>query len=704
MGTYEQLKQALKNVIKSNGNQEITGAILQSAVLSIVSTVGENATFAGIATPSTNPGNIDANVFYFASIDGIYTNFNGLKVSGEVAIFTNKSGSWQKLNTGFATVNALNNVHNIASSVGYVTCDTPAATASKTITVIGVTTLTTGIRLLVKMSNNNTAANATLNINSLGAKPLYYDNERVNGDNAWAAGEVVEVYYDGTNFYSSNILGGAGSSSFNEIQRTLGIDVVWSDGQLETKNGEVGAALDWQHTDYIPIYGNVSFYTELTLGNYYGICFYDKDKAYLNSYVNLTTYTNIITPPKKAVYVRFCNKKTSTPTPVLRVNNGDTKQILDRIKSLESIDAVTLPILTEYIEYIGSNMPWNYKMNSNKAIDYTNGSEQSHPDYELSDYIPVIEGIEYKFNAVFGLYYGLLFYSEAKKESYIKGSGINNTYDSDKIVAPKGAKYVRFSNKKENSNPWFLISGPFITPPEYIKPKEYMLLGASFASPANTWFEQAIEKIGGIAINKATDGSNIIGDANKLYEGTLYNDEELENTEALVIMHVHNKNVNEGSLIQANYDDYTLPFEVIRDDAHYSAAFDYVIKKYMADCYNLKDKAESQYYGTNFGKPCKIILCTHWHDARVTYNTAIREVATKFGLSLIEFDKNIGFSKDQVHSVTLQQTSILYANVEEYLGRTEVIDDVTYGWHPTRGRDAYIQQKMAKIAYNTLVE
>lgn len=94
--------------------------------------------------------------------------------------------------------------------VGYVTCYTAAGTAAKTITVTGLTALTTGIRLLVKMTNKNTASNAALNINSLGAKPLFYNNTRVSGDNAWEAGEVLDVFYDGTNFYSSNVQGGSG--------------------------------------------------------------------------------------------------------------------------------------------------------------------------------------------------------------------------------------------------------------------------------------------------------------------------------------------------------------------------------------------------------------------------------------------------------------------------------------------------------------
>ena len=54
MANWSVLKAAIANAIKTNGNQEITGQVLQNALNNIVSTVGENATFAGIATPTTN--------------------------------------------------------------------------------------------------------------------------------------------------------------------------------------------------------------------------------------------------------------------------------------------------------------------------------------------------------------------------------------------------------------------------------------------------------------------------------------------------------------------------------------------------------------------------------------------------------------------------------------------------------------------------
>lgn len=154
-----------------------------------------------------------------------------------------------------ATDFSLSQVKNRTNSVGYVVCDTPAATAAKAIAVTGLTALTTGIRLLVKMTYNNTAKNATLNINSLGIKPLYYNNELVNGDNAWEAGEVVELYYDGMNFYSNNVQGGAGDGGnkilpWNTDLATTRKQVLAKDRkallQISYRNGD-GAVINEQY-------------------------------------------------------------------------------------------------------------------------------------------------------------------------------------------------------------------------------------------------------------------------------------------------------------------------------------------------------------------------------------------------------------------------------------------------------------------------
>ena len=121
-----------------------------------------------------------------------------------------------------------------------------------------------------------------------------------------------------------------------------------------------------------------------------------------------------------------------------------------------------------------------------------------------------------------------------------------------------------------------------------------------------------------------------------------------------------------------------------------------MLKKYYADCYALKDDPSSKWYGTKSGKPCIIVVCTHWHDARTIFNESIRNLQKKWGFILCEFDKNIGFSKNQVHPITNEQISILHADTKDG-GDTEVINGVTYGWHPTEYVDAWIQKRMASI-------
>lgn len=215
-----------------------------------------------------------------------------------------------------------------------------------------------------------------------------------------------------------------------------------------------------------------------------------------------------------------------------------------------------------------------------------------------------------------------------------------------------------------------------------------LLTGASFASPNNGWFEIGCQNIRAKAINRAIGGEAITNTANRMIDGTLYSKEELENLDALVIMQVHDKDVVNEDGLQANYKGYKTPF----DRSNYAAAYDYVIKRYISECYNLKFDKNSKYYDTPSGKPAIIILCTHWHDGRTTYNVAIRKLATKWGFPVVEFDKYIGFSKNHPHPVTGKQWSILFTD-----NNTETINGEIFGWHPQSGQDKYIQQRMGAI-------
>ena len=219
-----------------------------------------------------------------------------------------------------------------------------------------------------------------------------------------------------------------------------------------------------------------------------------------------------------------------------------------------------------------------------------------------------------------------------------------------------------------------------------------LLTGASFASPQNGWFEIGCRQLDARALNRAIGGESIADTANRMAEGTLWNAGELDEMDALVIMQVHNRDVSATGGLKEKYTDYTTPF----DRSNYAAAFDYVIKRYQSECYALKDDPKSKYYGTKSGKPAVIVLCTDWHDARTTHNAAIRSLAARWGLPLVEFDRNIGFSKDTPNPATGTQQSLLHAQ------DTQTIEGVAYGWHPQRGQDKYIQQRMAAIFTDTM--
>lgn len=103
MGNYEELKAAVAAVIKQNGNEEITGQIMQNTLLSMISNIGANSTFAGVATPETVPGTPDQNVFYLAGTPGAYANFGGYELKQGIVMFTNASGAFTAVDLGFTT-------------------------------------------------------------------------------------------------------------------------------------------------------------------------------------------------------------------------------------------------------------------------------------------------------------------------------------------------------------------------------------------------------------------------------------------------------------------------------------------------------------------------------------------------------------------------------------------------------------------------
>lgn len=131
MANYNVLKAAIADVVKQNGNNEITGSLLQQTLLSMITSLGAGYLYMGIATPSTNPGTPDQNVFYIASTAGTYANFGGLVLAdGEIAILK-YNGAWTKDATGAASLENFNQLQQkIASLMVNTWCNIPASGAN----------------------------------------------------------------------------------------------------------------------------------------------------------------------------------------------------------------------------------------------------------------------------------------------------------------------------------------------------------------------------------------------------------------------------------------------------------------------------------------------------------------------------------------------------------------------------------------------
>lgn len=225
-----------------------------------------------------------------------------------------------------------------------------------------------------------------------------------------------------------------------------------------------------------------------------------------------------------------------------------------------------------------------------------------------------------------------------------------------------------------------------------------LLDGASFADERNKWFSYLCNDLYVKGFNKAIGGTSIHDTAIKLYENKLYSLEEMDDFGILLLMHVHNQDVCVESEFRSDYREY----ESIIDDLSYTQAYDYVISKYTADCYNLKYNKKSIWYKSLHGKPCIIVCMTHWHDARTIFNQSIRDLQKRHKFYLCEIDKNIGFSKDD-KTLDGIQPSLLYSR------DSEIINGIKYGWHmkfedeDNDNERCYIQNKVASIIQDLVI-
>ena len=96
MANWQDLKSDIAAVIRTNGNEEITGEVLQYVLLEMVSRMGAQFGLVGVCTPETQPVEPDGNIVYIGGA-GTYRNFTGAAADvpdGSIVLFM-WNGSWQ---------------------------------------------------------------------------------------------------------------------------------------------------------------------------------------------------------------------------------------------------------------------------------------------------------------------------------------------------------------------------------------------------------------------------------------------------------------------------------------------------------------------------------------------------------------------------------------------------------------------------------
>lgn len=366
--------------------------------------------------------------------------------------------------------------------------------------------------------------------------------------------------------------------------------------------------------------------------------------------------------------------------------------------------------LKESVDTSIDSLHGNFFTEEGKYIDPSGNFYTASSASVATGYIPIANVDNIKVRGRSGPYVALLaFYDENKAFiSSIYGNNYNNVLvEVTKDEFPANAAYFRATGNNNSSDVLTFASLRYL----YGKKQEVdtgigintvATMGASLMYNGNGWVEKGCEIISAACINKAVSGERPPYYANLLYNEAYCTDEQFENIDVLAIQFSNAGNVyiEDNHLSIEEYEDMidtglSNPFNALSD----AQCLDYILKKWQKKCYTQKNNANSQWYGTQFGKPCNFLFVTHWHDARISYNESIRKVASKWGGGVCEFDTRIGFSRNQpMYDGT--QVSVTYA-VD-----TEIIGNVVYGWHPLRNADGqkHIQKKMANIFAQALIE
>lgn len=356
MAKWSDLKAAIANIIKTNGNQEITGQVLRNVLNNIISSVGENYQFAGIATLATNPGTPDGNVFYIAG-EGTYVNFSNLVIDiGQLGILK-WNGTWSK------------QVLEIGAGGGNMILDwnTDVATTRKQV----ISKLRKpGMQISYKDPDNGW-------INEQYTGAAVSDTEWSN-DNNWETIPNQEELL--------RIEGNIGVSFFKEVfYKGKGNTIINSSGSFSSYGG--GSS-----TDYIEVgeMKSVSIHNLITeIGTAVAVAFYDSEKSFISA-IPYTT-TKKLLPPVLAIFPSNCkyfavSRQSYSAFDAIKIYASINANDIEAIKTKADIGSV---FGAQKVEADGSSSKFifNNTFKEGDIIHIINAKAQSNTYWGIKGYI-----------------------------------------------------------------------------------------------------------------------------------------------------------------------------------------------------------------------------------------------------------------------------------------------------------------------------
>ena len=276
---YTNLRALIDANIKDNGNQEITGEVLQQVLQAMVTALGAGYQYIGVATPAGTPSVDDSKVFWIACEAGTYTNYGGAVLTGEEVVLLMYGSGWTAVSTGIATsafVEAQASGKAVLSDVMAALADkasgrgdNPALVAGSARTVLG--SVTAPASPTVRRTASGTGA---VRITELRGATVEWGGELLGND-------CASIVARGRNQW----------------------DEQWEAGQLSPGSGAPLAANGLRSKNFIPVIAGEAYF--LTPGSLSSICrifWYDSDYEYID---DADPDGSPITVPAEAAFAKF---------------------------------------------------------------------------------------------------------------------------------------------------------------------------------------------------------------------------------------------------------------------------------------------------------------------------------------------------------------------------------------------------------------